>query len=419
MTTKWDRGLPGKMMELPRFSLKERDRRWRKIRQAMKAKGLDCLAIWGTNGMWDGWTANVRYVTQIGGNGEQAFVIFPLTGDPTCFTWGPWTMWGCWLAQDWVTDIRPRVPTWAGATAARIKELGFERGNIGVVGLPGLYHQDGWIFYGTYTGLLHELPEANFVNASPLLEEIRMIKSTEEIQFLEKASELGDLMWETMVRTAKPGIKECEVYAKMLEIMISNGGEYPTLLMWGCGPEVPPHPFFLPTSRILQKGDLINVEMHPKYGGYVAHQERTTSLGSPAKEYRDIMKVSIETFGLGLAKMMPGMKIDEWARTVRSYFLQAGLAFVEAGIHGHGLESLEYPTIVFPPGEAAVEVVRPPVTLGKGEFEVGMTVGFMLDLVNSKWKSGNTGLQLADTVLVTETGGRRLGKYKLDLLIIE
>jgi hypothetical protein len=55
--------------------------------------------------------------------------------------------------------------------------------------------------------------------------------------------------------------------------------------------------------------------------------------------------------------------------------------------------------------------------LGKDRFEVGMTVGFMLDLVNSTWKSGNTGLQLADTVLATETGGPRLGKYKLDLLI--
>jgi Xaa-Pro aminopeptidase len=208
------------------------------------------------------------------------------------------------------------------------------------------------------------------------------------------------------------------VYAKVLEVMISNGGEYPTLFLWGCGPEVPPHPFWLPTSRVLQKGDLINAEIQPKYGGYVAHQERTVSLGEPAKEYRDIMKVAVDAFNRGLEKMKPGMKMDEMIGAVRTTIFDAGLDFVECGFHGHGLESPEYPTIIAPPGEAPEELIRTPV-IGKGEWKAGMVVGFSLDLINPKWKGGKTGTVLADLALATEAGGRRLGKYKLDLLVSE
>src|SRR4030042_29291 len=119
-----------KTLELTQLSLAERARRWKAIRDAMRAQKLDCLIVWGANSNWDSKMANVRYLTQIGGNGEQAWVVFPLTGEPTCFTSFAWiTDW--WrYSQSWIKDIQPFQKSWASLLAARLKELGLEKRNI-------------------------------------------------------------------------------------------------------------------------------------------------------------------------------------------------------------------------------------------------------------------------------------------------
>ena len=95
-------------LELPRFSLKERDRRWAEIRKAMKQNELDCLIICGTPCKYDFTVANARYVSQIGGSSTYSFVVFPLEDEPTCFVESSAASILDYFAraQDWVKDIR-------------------------------------------------------------------------------------------------------------------------------------------------------------------------------------------------------------------------------------------------------------------------------------------------------------------------
>ena len=51
------------------LSIAERDRRWTNIRAEMEIRGLDALLIRGVSTKWDGGIANIRYISQIGGNG--------------------------------------------------------------------------------------------------------------------------------------------------------------------------------------------------------------------------------------------------------------------------------------------------------------------------------------------------------------
>lgn len=272
-----------KTLELPRLSLKERDRRWTEVRRAMRENSLDCLLLFGFPYNWDFTVANARFLSQIGGNAAFNILVFPLEEEPTCFVLMP-TFVEYWKrAQDWVKDIRPRKGPWADNVVSRLKELGLEKGNIGVDGLAGPLDPDGWIPHSVYNRILELIPEANFINTNDMLEKIRAVKGPEEIEFLEKAAGLGDLMLEACSQTAKPGVRECEVYAKMVDVMLANGGEEPTLFLWASDTHPFPHPFRLPTMRPLEKGDLIICEMHPKYGGYFTHMERTFCLGGRRK----------------------------------------------------------------------------------------------------------------------------------------
>jgi len=401
-------------LELPRLSLKERDRRWALIRGNMKDQGLDCLLLFGIPSMWDFTTANARFVTHIGGNAAFNITVFPLEDEPTVFILMP-TFTEYWKrAQDWVKDIRPRKGTWAQSIALRLKELGLETKAIGVDGLAGPLDQDGWTPYSVYDGLLKLLPEARLVNVMDMLEKLRTVKSDEEIEMLEKAAHLGDLMLDACAQTARPGVREAEVYARMMEVMLANGGEEPTLFLWASDALPLPHPFRLPTMRPLEQGDLIICEMHPKYGGYYTHLERTFSLGKPRKEYLKIYEGCLKTFQRIAELCLPGNAVTEVMEEAAKVISANGLGICEAGIHGHGLSSLEYPRFRL----HALETDRKAVGSLGAELKTGMVFAVNIDLVDPKWMNGNTGCVFAETIVVTETGSRWLHSYPHELKII-
>jgi Xaa-Pro dipeptidase len=181
---------------------------------------------------------------------------------------------------------------------SRFSNQGVKSGekNISVDGLASAINPDGWFPYSIYHRILELVPGANLINIGDMLEKIRAIKSFEEIEVLEKAARLGDLMLETCAQTAKHRVGECEIYGKMMETMPANGGEEPTLFFWASDV----HPFHLSTLRPLEIGDLIICEMHPKYAGYCTHVERTFCLGEPAKEYLNIYEGCLKAYERGM-----------------------------------------------------------------------------------------------------------------------
>lgn len=401
-------------LELPQLSRQERDRRWAEVRRVMGERNLDCLLLCGFPSHWDFTVANARFLTQIGGNAAFNFVVFPRDGEPTCFELMP-TFLEYWKrAQDWVSDVRARRGGWADTVVSRLRELGFENGTIGVDGLAGPLDPDGWFPHSVYARVRELLPGASFVDTEDMLEKIRSEKSPEEIGMLERAAGLGDRMLEACARTARPGVRECEVYAAMMEAMLAGGGEEPTLFLWAADAAPLPHPFRLPTQRPLEERDLIICEMHPKYGGYFTHLERTFCLGEPAPQYRNIYEGCLAAYRRGLDGFTAGAKISAALDAVKEVVDARRLDFCELGIHGHGLSSLEYPRCR---QHARRSDDRALAAIGD-EFRPGMVFAFNIDLVDPRWQEGRTGCVFAETLVVTETGPRPLHSYPTDFQIL-
>jgi Xaa-Pro aminopeptidase len=399
------------VLELPRLSRAERDRRWSMTREQMQARGIDCLVLWGWPAMWDFSTANARYLSPIGGNAENNTLIFPLQGEPTSFVFMP-TFVEYWKrAQDWVSDVRARRSTWSDTVVARLKELGLERATIGMDGLAGPLDPDGWVPHSVVEALKSALPNVRFVDLGDLLETMRSIKSAEEIGLLEKAAALGDKMLQACRDRARPGVRESEVYARMMEAMLADGGEEPTLFLWACDRYPFPHPFRLPTTRPMEPRDLIICEIHPKTGGYFTHVERTFCLGEPDRELQRIYDGCVAAFRRGMELFGPGKSIAGCMGEVNRVIDDAKLGICETGIHGHGLASLEYPRYRFHALKADQAALA---TIG-GEFKPGMVFAFNIDLFDPNWRNGETGAVFADTVVITEAGARSLHRFSDEL----
>jgi Xaa-Pro aminopeptidase len=385
------------------LSLAERDRRWQAIRARMAERHLDCLIIRGISSKWDSGTANVRYVSQIGGNGEEAMAVFPIEGDPVVYVWAPSQLEWWPIAQDWVADVRQGSPTWAGKTVECIQEMGYERGRIGVVGIGGRNEAGRIMAYELYKAILDALPAVHFEAASDILEDLRIVKSAEEIEFLARSAHLCDVAVQAMLRAARPGVRAYEVYGEILGAVFRAGGESPMFLMYEADPE-PRHALRFPSDRVLQPGYMIIQEISPKYAGYWTQVMVPVVLGEPKPLYRELADVAALAYREGLKAIKLGATTQDVADAINRPIAEAGYTWFRPQFQGLGLEQSEAPhDRHFRGALGEAEAVR---------LEEGMVLGLQPLVATPDRRHG---LQVGDTVAVTRAGVRVLGETTMDL----
>jgi Xaa-Pro aminopeptidase len=390
---------------LPKFSLAERERRWSRVRQLMKRAGVEALIGFPNQSHWDQFQADNRYLTHIGGHQTEVAMVFPESNEVTAFVRGAneieW--WG--IAQDWVRDIRPSRRSWAEPVIDRLRELKLERSRIGVCGLAGLLRApEGTVYWGIFERVKNALPHASFESATELMQDARSVKSAEEIARIEKAAGILDAAVKAVMEKARPGVMENEMVATLWHTIIASGGDYPSMTHWGAGKGVPwacriaPH-------RALEHGDIFNMELEAKYGGYIAQTVQAGCLGEQPKELVRGFETSCRIFDALLKIIRPGVSyhkiLSEYQRMVR----EAGLIPKGMLLHGRGLGE-DRPQIT---GEMDQSVYgRPQYTMHldclveKGNVLVLKPAAMTEDTPDT--------IRCGDTVAVEDSGARRLGK---------
>src|SRR5947199_9525621 len=305
-------------MQIPQLSLEERDRRYKKVRTEMARSNIDCLLLPANTGRWEQVQADSRYLTSIGGVATEVFTVFPLKGDVTAYIFNRAGWWK--QAQNWVQDVRDGRNRWGQNAIERINEIGLQKGTIGISGLAGLFRApEGIIPYSSVKSIQDAFPQAKIVNATEMMQEIRAIKSAEEVSLLERSAAIIEKVIETMVQTARPGVSEKELYGAMVHAMLSNGGELPTLFFLSAGPDIS-NSSFVPTDYLIQNGDWIINEIEAKYAGNAAQAVSPVVIGKANQDYEEMIKVSRPCFEAILEEMKPartfGSLFDTYLETV-------------------------------------------------------------------------------------------------------
>jgi len=402
---------------LPQLSLAERDRRWAAVRNAMAQNDVEALIVWGNDVFFNMGMANFRYLTHIGAQHGNCAAVFPMEGDPIVFH-GPPHMHFPFsflrVAQDWVPDVRPFRG--ARGVVEGVRELGLEQGSIGLVGFSNKL-VGNTIPHQAVVELDELLPQARISDQSAIFEDLRLLKSDEEIAMLSRAGELARRSIVRLHETARPGVRECEVGAAMAYEQVANGADPQPFNMMAAGPiEGDPGVWHLnhgvedQTTRPLREGDLIVCEFHASYGGYLAAAEFSVYLGGPPPELVRIAEVAVECLNTYRETMRAGNTLREVWEAARHPCRRAGLDFVELGFHGHGLASPEWPTVVYKSGPLGGE------GLGEVRLATNMVFGLNIDIFDPHWKP-NVGVMLGDMVRVTPTGGQFMVETPLNVFI--
>jgi Xaa-Pro dipeptidase len=390
---------------IPQLSIQERDRRYEIVRAEMARRGIDCLLLPANTGRWEQLQGDSRYLTTIGGFATEVFTVFPREGEVTAYIFNRAAWWK--QAQKWVADVRDGRNRWGQNAIERINELSLQNGTIGISGLAGLFRApEGIIPYSSVKAIQDAFPQAKIVNATEMMQEIRAVKSAEEVSMLERSAAIVEKTIEAMVEHANPGVSEKELYGAMVHAMLANGGELPTLFFLSAGPGLTSSSF-VPTDYRIQKGDRIIDEIEAKYGGYAAQAVCPVVIGPPDDEYQKMIDISRACFDAILGAMKPGVTFgalfDVYKRTVEERG-KGKYLWNHPMMHARGLGD-DGPALL---GDKDLE------RFSKIQLQTGMT--FILK-PQVRPAEGKGRASLGDTVTVTEGGARRLGKRELQLIV--
>jgi Xaa-Pro aminopeptidase len=390
---------------IPQLSIQERDRRYKLVRTEMARRGIDVLLLPANTGRWEQLQGDSRYLTTIGGFATEVFTVFPREGDVTAYIFNRAAWWE--RAQQWVKDVRDGRNRWGENAIERITELGLQKGTIGISGLAGLFRApEGIIPYSSVKAIQDAFPHAKIVNATEMMQDIRAVKSAEEVSMLERSAQIVEKTIEAMVEHANPGVSEKELYGAMVHAMLANGGELPTLFFLSAGPGLT-NSSFVPTDYRIQKNDRLINEIEAKYAGYAAQAVSPVVIGAPDDEYQKLIHISRACFEAVLHNMKPGVTFgwlfDIYRDTVERQG-QGKYLWSHPVMHARGLGD-DGPALL---GDKDLE------RFSKIELKAGMT--FILK-PQVRPKEGKGRGSIGDTVTVTENGARRLGKRELKLIV--
>ncbi len=172
-----------------------------------------------------------------------------------------------------------------------------------------------------------ELMENRFVSGSPVsatadVEELRRVKTPEEIGWLREAAALADRGYRCFADTVAVGMREYELVAEVEGFLKSNGAEDNFMLIASGGTEVVG--MKPPTDRKLQKGDSVITELTPCVNGYYAQICRTIVLGPPSAGQVESFAIFHEAQQAAQDLIKPGIKASDAARAQNDVFRKYG-----------------------------------------------------------------------------------------------
>jgi Xaa-Pro dipeptidase len=267
------------------------------------------------------------------------------------------------------------------------KEFGLFGKRIGIE-VPGYYlhpHQ-----YVRLKGLLGESLVAEPTN---LINDLKLVKSPQELKYIREAARIGDEAMEVFRREIREGSSELELAGDVYRALMTNGSGLaasPINLVTG---ERTCFSHGMPTERRLRRGDDINIEYGATYKRYTSTIGRQYCLGKASQRIRELYDVVRRASDAMIAEIRDGVPAVQPHETAKRIISEAGYGDGRVHLSGYGLAP------GFPPGwseplhlfggsaytlrAGMVVTIEPPVFLGSEE---------------------RRGVRLIDNVLVTEQG---------------
>lgn len=187
------------------------------------------------------------------------------------------------------------------------------------------------------------------VDCMPALERAMTVKTEEEIASIEKACDIAEEGFLSLLPALKEGMTETEVAALLeynMRSLGASGVSFDTIVAFGENGSVPHHET---GNRKLKFGDPVLIDFGCKQDGYCSDCTRTFLFGDDKKhgEFKKIYAHVLRAHDLVKEQLVSGMTGREADAIARDYLQKQGLDkyFTHSLGHGIGLRIHEFPAL--------------------------------------------------------------------------
>ena len=381
--------------ELP-FSLDEYHERVSKVRKVMGHQGFDALLIFQP--------ANIHYLTGYTtfSVGETCILVLPLEGDPALHVGA--TEIPAALMSGWIDDVHPynwnELEQIGPGLTSTLKEKGLESKRI------GLELERGGYVLGLHQELEMALPGITFVDASSLIQGVKVVKSSTELEYMRRA---GAMTWagiEASYAAIRPGVTDTEVARAAHDGIMGAGSDFL------CGNPIvnsgERSSWHHATHRRvpINVGDTVFMEYSGCYERYNAPMMRTAVVGPPSDDVKRISEAVKETVSLVIDGAKAGRTSHDVAAGARRGYESLESEVWYMGVCGYSVGA------EFPPGWADC-----PVKIGEG-VDIVLKPGMTFHLPIMFRVPGKFGVGMSETIAITETGCEVLTQQERSLHVV-
>jgi Xaa-Pro aminopeptidase len=154
-------------------------------------------------------------------------------------------------------------------------------------------------------------PQA-IIDTGTIIHEMRLFKSEEEIEFMQRAADIGSEGHIEAMKQARPGMKEYEIEALVEYVFRKNGASapaYTSIVGSGANATVL---HYINNDATLLDGDLLLIDAGAEYRGYASDITRTFPVnGRFTQAQRDIYDLVLKTQVACVERVRPGASVDE------------------------------------------------------------------------------------------------------------
>jgi Xaa-Pro aminopeptidase len=338
----------------------------------------------GLNGALLRSPANIFYFTGYRGAG---YFLVPVDGIPTLYV----SPLNFELAEESVPGDIQVIKLEQGSDIHRVFELIPE--NLKTrIGFDAMEAEDYLRISGQLAGSMMPISQHIWT--------LRMVKDESEIEKIRRACEISSKCMELASELLGEGLTEYEVKSEILREMLSLGGDGPAFdPIVASGPNSSkPHGAY--KNRMIERGDVVVIDLGVIYEGYCSDITRTFYLGSGSNEVSRVHQAVLEAKRRAEGLIRIGVKVSDIYHAAHEVLALVGYADYFLHALGHGI---------------GIEIHEPP-RLFRDSKEI-LTEGMMITVEPGVYIPKRFGVRIEDTILVRRDGIEKLtsAPYELSL----
>ncbi len=292
------------------------------------------------------------------------------------------------IYENWLTELVERL----GREAVAGMSIGFEDETMTVQ------------TYQTILALIkkHELENMTLVPLHKQLDQLRQVKTEQELLDIEKAEQIGDRAFTRIVekiRGRKEDLTEKQVAAYLefyMKEMGAEGTSFDTIVASGIHSSMP---HAIPTDKALEEGDFLTMDFGCRVNGYCSDMTRTVVIGRAGERQKEIYDVVLRAQTAAIQAVKPGIKGCEVDAVARDIIREAGYGDCFGHSLGHSVGLMIHETPCFSPKDETV-----------------LEPGMVITVEPGIYVEGFGGVRIEDVVAVTEEGCRNLTHSPKELM---